>query len=86
MICKHILSVSYLNDHFLLTVEWFQVFLSNMNNSIDYKSFGCKQLNNTKYSYVSLIQLNIRHLFTLLNDHSSFVWTQFKYQLILLDQ
>ena len=39
MISKHILSVTYLNEPDLIffhAVKWFQVFLSNMNNSIYY--------------------------------------------------
>ena len=68
MICKHILLITFLNEPEFIclhTVKWFQVFLSNTNNSINYYSFISSQLNGSKYCYVSLTnQLNIGHLFT----------------------
>ena len=38
MICKHILLVTFLNEAelFFHAGKWFQVFLSNTNNSINY--------------------------------------------------
>ena len=46
MICKHILTFLNKLEIFLFhTVKWFQVFLSLMNNSINYLSFVCTQLN-----------------------------------------
>ena len=48
MIGKHILLITFSNEHELIffwgTVKWFQVFLSSMNNSIYYKSFVCTKL------------------------------------------
>ena len=44
MICKHILLIIFFNKPkliFLHTHKLFQVLLSNMNNSIYYKSFVC---------------------------------------------
>ena len=49
----------------LHTVKWFQIFLSNMNNSIYYKSFVCTLWNGFKYCYLILIILsNSLHSFT----------------------
>ena len=46
------------------TVKKFQVLLFDINNSVQYFSFICTQLNDSKYCYVSLtIKLNISHLF-----------------------
>ena len=57
----------------LLTVKWFQVFLSNTDNSIQYQSFVCTQLSSFKYSYQTpLILFNMNHLFV----HT---WNGFKY-------
>ena len=51
--------------HFLHSVKWFHLFLSNTNISICYKYFVCTQLNAFKYCYFTLtIQLNISRLFT----------------------
>ena len=51
--------------HFLPTVKWFHLFLSNTNNSIHYKSFVCACLKVFKYcNLTQTIQLNISHLFT----------------------
>ena len=51
---------------FLLTVKWFQAFLSKMNDSIDFKGLVCPELNCFLYCDVILeIQINISHLFAL---------------------
>ena len=67
MISKRILYITFLNQpefFFLHTVKWFHLFISDMNNSIDYNSFVCTQQNVFKYCYLTLmIQLNISHLF-----------------------
>ena len=68
MICKPILLITFLNEPVLIfslhTVKWFQVFLSNTNDSTDNQSLVYTQLNDAKYCYVSqTIQLNISHLF-----------------------
>ena len=42
------------------TVKWFQLLQFNINNSIQYKSFVCRQLNSYKYSYSSLIGIILR--------------------------
>ena len=50
------------------TVKESQALQFNINNSIQYYSFVCTQLNSPKFCYVSLtIQFNISHLFA----HSS---------------
>ena len=48
---------TFLNESELILlyiVQWFQVFLSNMNISIYCKSFICAQLNGFKYCYVTV--------------------------------
>ena len=42
------------NFLFLYTIKWFQVLLSNMNNSDSYKPFVCIQLNGFKYYNVTV--------------------------------
>ena len=44
--------ITFLNDpeFIFYTVKWFQVFISNTNNSIHYKSFVGTQLNS--YTYI----------------------------------
>ena len=37
------------------TVKWFQVFSSNVNNSIESKSFLCRERNDFKYCFLTLI-------------------------------
>ena len=74
MIGKHILLITYLNEPEITsfhTLKWFQVLLSNKNNSVYYESFFCTQLNGSKYCYVSqTIQLNTSHSYTQLNDQT----------------
>ena len=57
MICKRIVCKYLLNESELIcsyTVKWFQVFLSNTNNSILYQLFVYTQLNGYKILLVSL--------------------------------
>ena len=57
---------------FVCTVKWFQVFLSNINNSIQYISFVCLQWKDFKYFYLTLIILfNTIHLFAYSEEVSS---------------
>ena len=46
---------------YLHTVHWFQVFLSNTNNFIKYRSFVCTQISGFKYSNLTLIVLFQHH-------------------------
>ena len=66
--CKHMLLITFLNDPeliFLHTDQLFQVLPFNSDYSIQYYSFICTQLDDSKYCYVSVtIELNISHLFT----------------------
>ena len=65
-------------------VKWFQVFLSNTDNSVQYKSFAHTWLNGFKYFYLILIILFIRYsyerwmIFTLLCEFNS--WGTFFYE------
>ena len=52
---RYILNVSFLtqsNCFFLHTVKWFQVFLSNTNNYVNYESFVGTKLNEFDYCYL----------------------------------
>ena len=51
MICKHFIDniLKLAKFHSLPSVKWFQVFLSNTNNSIYYESIVCTQLNGYAY-------------------------------------
>ena len=67
-----------LSSFFLHTVKWFHFLLSNMNNSIYYKSFVCTQLNVFKQCHLTLaIQLSISCLFTLSKMIKQFYFKQF---------
>ena len=73
MICKQILLITFLEElelFFAHMVKWFQVFLCNTNNSINYESFVCTKINGFMYCDVTeTIQLN-SHFFTQLNGQT----------------
>ena len=56
MIYKYILLITFLNEPDLIfcTIKWFQVLLSNTNNSIYYLWFVCTQLIGIRYFYVTV--------------------------------
>ena len=77
MICKHILSITFLNEPKLIllyTVKWFQEFLCITNNSIKHQSYVYILLNDQTVLFQT-IQFSINHLFALSLEVKQFYLT-----------
>ena len=69
----NIFLITFLNEPELIfwnTVKWFQILISNMNNSIYYWSFVCMQLNGFNYCFVTATIKHLSLVFTQLNGQT----------------
>ena len=76
-ICKHILLITFLNEH---SIKWFQVLQCITNNSIKHQSFIYTLLNDLIVLFQA-IQFSKSHLFLLSLNFKQFYWAQ-RYDLI----